>query len=226
MPRSRAAFDVVRAARRTTASVLLALACAFGLSACVVVPWGAPAPQGTPSSTGDAAPSNTAPTITPIPSPAPPLRDAWVRPGEIPVGSCVQIADGVRYTTFQVTDCDEMHDGQVVAQGIIGGDDLPAASNEARWDGLFDTQCVPAFGEFTGTSWDESRLSMYPYTVEDPAEFTAGHRALTCVIAMYDGTRFAGSAQSKRREEQFKHESRWKAPSDEELYGDQETHRA
>lgn len=209
--------------RRRTAAGAAVAAASLALGGCGLLPWSLPAPSGTaPSST---APSSSAPASSPVPSSSDAPAPGWVRPGEVRVGACVDTSNGLRFSTFQLVDCEQMHDGQVVAQGVIGGTSLPDDDDDDAWQRLYDRQCTPAFAEFTGTSWDDSRLSMY-YWVPTEQEFKDGYRSLTCVIQMNDGTRFSGSALGKNNEEQFKHGPGWKAPTDEDLYSDEpETHR-
>ena len=217
-----------RAARRRTSvarrsvGAALAAATALALSGCGLLPWSLPTPSG--PVTSSSAATSAAPSSTPAPSTTAAPAPGWVRPSEVRVGACVDTANGRHFPTFKVVDCGQMHDGQVVAQGVIGGTSLPDEDDEAAWDRLFERQCIPAFEEFTGTAWDDSRLSMFTWAPTDD-DFAAGGRTLTCVIQMFDGTRFSGSALGKNNEDQFEHDPRWRAPTEEDLFGEEETHR-
>lgn len=207
--------------RRTAAGAALAAA-SLTLGGCGLLPWSLPASSGTAPSSSAASSSAPATSTAPSPSNAP--AAGWVRPGRVPVGSCIDASNGVHFSSFRVVDCEEMHDGQVVAQGVIGSKDLPD-EEDTEWERLYERQCIPAFEEFTGTQWNDLRLSLY-YWAPTGDEFAAGNRWLTCVIQMNDGTRFSGSALGKNNEDQFKHAPGWTAPTDEDLYSDEpETHR-
>lgn len=184
---------------------------------------GSGSPSGSPSA------DSRIPAPKPPPSPTAPSAAVWVRPGEIPVGSCVDIADGITHTTMSQVPCTGMHDGQVFVQLTLGKD-IPSENDDDEdieaWMERLGDKCEPAFDQFTGAAWDESRLTFNMW-VPDFAEIAAGHRAVTCYIEMYDQSRYSGSALGKNDEKQFKHAPGWRPPTDKELFLDEEqSHRA
>lgn len=203
-------------------------AAASALSACTLVHLPATGESPAASSTAASSPSTGSLIPAPQPPPKPTASGAavWVRPGEIPVGSCVDAADGIQYTTMSVVPCGDRHDAQVFAQLTLGKDipheDADEEDVDEWMDGLAE-RCEAPFAHFTGTEWDDSRLTLNVWVPTDE-EIAAGHRAVTCLIEMYDQSRYSGSALGKNDEKQFGHAPGWRAPTDKELFSDEEEH--
>lgn len=142
----------------------------------------------------------------------------WGPTASARTGDCVDLSEdeAVDGASMAVVDCSRLHDAQVFAVQRLPGGGYP---DEDAMDRLTEKVCDPAFGTFTGTDYQDSRLSYMPWAATED-EYEDGHRELDCLLVMYDDTRFAGDGRGKSDENQFAHERGWSEPSDDDLYGD------
>lgn len=106
------------------------------------------------------------------------------------VGACLVDAEvtdamvGDELTEMPTVDCDEEHDSEVFAKFDLPDGPYPS---DDEYMAELERECLPAFEEYVGISYDESILEIYDvYPLEEGWE--AGDREVICVAYYVDGT--------------------------------------
>ena len=103
------------------------------------------------------------------------------------VGTCVNSADlsGDEITEIPEVDCADEHDGQVFFKFDMDDGDYPgtdAVSTAAQ------EQCIPAFGDFVGTEYEESSLDIRYIGPSQDTWDQADDREVICFVVTMDGS--------------------------------------
>lgn len=111
---------------------------------------------------------------------------------DLKVGDCLVLPDdldldrGFELTTVKTVECNEPHQGEIVADHKVTDSDFPAveAGTYPGEDALFEKSkdvCISAFESYVGTSFEESELDLLPLTPTLDSWNKADDRAIVCV---------------------------------------------
>lgn len=155
------------------------------------------------------------PPETTTPGSPAPVEPRWTVPNSTTIGACVlfDYTKSIDQAGLGVVPCAQEHDAQVVGFGTLPDD---FQRTKTGFNAVLSKQCDPAFAEYTGTRYNNSRLNLTGW-MANAKEFEAGDRTLVCIVTMLDHTRFTGDAHGKSDESEFGHEDSWKSPSNSEL---------
>lgn len=111
---------------------------------------------------------------------------------EIAVGDCIELPDASveEFTTLLGVPCGDPHDAEVhhvyeLADGDFPDDDTLFASVE--------DECLPAFDEYTGASFDESPELSIGWFAPTREAWDAGDRLINCYVYRTDESSLTGS---------------------------------
>jgi hypothetical protein len=91
--------------------------------------------------------------------------------------------------------CGEPHDNEVFHAFELRGDELPS---DADIEELVDEECLPAFGRFVGTSYEESELDLFAIWPTERA-WAAGDREVLCAVFAMDLSKLEGTVAGSGR---------------------------
>lgn len=103
------------------------------------------------------------------------------------VGACINSADvsGDEITDIPTVDCSEEHDAQVFFKFDMDDGDFPG--NEAVSTAAQE-KCIPAFGDFVGTDYQESSLDIRFIGPSQDTWDQADDREVICFLVTMDGS--------------------------------------
>lgn len=111
---------------------------------------------------------------------------------DLKVGDCLVLPDdldpseGFELTTVKTVECNEPHQGEIVADQDVTDSDFPDVEAGAYpgEEALFEKSkdiCLPAFESYVGTTFDESELDLLPLTPTQDSWNKADDRAIVCI---------------------------------------------
>lgn len=118
-------------------------------------------------------------------------------PQDMQVGDCYDdpenLEDGpVEINEVAAVPCDEPHDNEVFHTFDLTGDTLPS---ENELFAFVDQECVAAFETYTGQSYLDSDLDLFPLSPTD-AGFDDGDRKVVCSLYALDLSKLEGSERA------------------------------
>lgn len=95
-------------------------------------------------------------------------------------GDCFDLKDPAdeEVTDVEAKPCNELHEFEMFHVTALPDGDYP---DEDTFVGYLERECLPAFAEFVGTSYQESRLDIYWLTPTEPG-WGAGDREMQCAV--------------------------------------------
>jgi len=99
---------------------------------------------------------------------------------ELRAGDCFDLRDPneEEIEDVQAKPCTEVHEFEMYYVGLLPDGEYP---DEATFVGFLEEDCLPAFDEFVGISYEESQLDIYWLTPTAEA-WDAGGRQLQCAV--------------------------------------------
>ena len=102
---------------------------------------------------------------------------------DLKVGTCFNIPDGTTIQTGEQHPCTESHNGEVFFVGEYDGESFPISISLDRY---IDENCVPAFGSYVGTAFDDATELTIGYFHPNRDGWDDGERTITCYVARSD----------------------------------------
>jgi hypothetical protein len=114
------------------------------------------------------------------------IGDVFSAPADdFAVGTCTQRPDTVTYANLASMDCGIPHGGEIYFRGDVGPSYPTYPGDDAIFDAA-DAMCLPAFGRYVGSSYEESILDVY-YFAPDERSWALGDREVVCIAMSSDG---------------------------------------
>lgn len=89
-------------------------------------------------------------------------------------------------------DCDELHDGQVIATGVYLDSNLASTTQSSLWIADAEDKCKSSFKDFVGFEYNKEKGRFaISLLLEDPEIPT-----ITCTVINSDGKKWAGTAKN------------------------------
>ena len=102
---------------------------------------------------------------------------------DLKVGTCFNIPDGTSISTVEQHSCTESHNGEVFFVGEYDGESFPISIS---LDSYIDDNCVPAFGSYVGTAFEDAADLTIGYFHPNRDGWDDGERTITCYVARTD----------------------------------------
>ncbi len=103
----------------------------------------------------------------------------------IEVGDCLILPTEDEFDEVRRLDCTEPHDGEVFFVEDHPGTDYPS---DDEMSAFFDTECRPAFEEFTGSDFDGQAVLDIGWFVPTEGAWDGGDHEVVCYVTPIDGS--------------------------------------
>lgn len=103
----------------------------------------------------------------------------------IEVGDCLILPSEDEFDEVRRLDCTEPHDGEVFLVEDHPGTDYPS---DDEMSAFFDTECRPAFEEFTGSDFDGQGVLDIGWFVPTEGAWDGGDHEVVCYVTPIDGS--------------------------------------